>query len=235
MIGDSAWNVRYTATNDGTEPPDPDQGSPLLTGSSSFSGEDGAVTTWHLKLLAISHNGKRVGERREISFVIDRNPPDVPKLTGIPPGGRVARPVVLVAEAVAPDAHLFYSVATGETDPADPVTAGTLFPPSLTLDVPEGVRRDYQVRIAAQDDAGNRSLYDRRYHFTIDRELPDDPQVHGALEGVVSARPVTITLESPEALTVYEMTDDGTMPKLPTPAQPPTPVRSSWLESPVHP
>ena len=217
VMGESAWNVRYTATSDGTEPPDPDQASELLTGASVFGGEDGAVTTWHVKLLAISHNGKRVGERREISFVIDLSPPDVPKLTGLPPGGRVARPVVLIPEALAADAHLFYSVSTGGADPADPVTAGGPFPAALTLDVPEGVRRDYEVRIAARDDAGNRSLYDRRYRFTIDRELPDDPQVQGASEGVISARPVSLTLESREAVTVYEMTDDGTMPRLPTP------------------
>jgi hypothetical protein len=219
-LGESAWNVRYTATSDGSEPPDPDQSSGVLTNSSTFSGEDGAVTTWHVKLLAISHNGKRVGERREITFTIDLNPPEVPKLTGMPPGGRVARPVVLTAEALGPDAHLFYTVATGGADPADPVSAGSAFPSSLILDVPEGVRRDYEVRIATRDDAGNRSLYDRRYRFTIDRELPDDPLVLGASDGVVSARPVTLTLESREAVTVYELTEDGTMPKLPMPGSP---------------
>ena len=220
VLGESAWNVRYTATSDGSEPPDPDQGSDLLTSATKFGGEDGAVTTWHLKLLAISHNGKRVGERREIAFTIDRNPPEVPKLTGMPPGGRVAKPVVLGAEKLAPDAHLFYTVATDGAEPADPVAAGTAFPPSLTLDVPEGIRRDYEVRIATRDDAGNRSLYDRRYRFTIDRELPDDPQVRGASEGTVTARPVTLTLESREAVMVYELTEDGTLPGLPTPGSP---------------
>ena len=214
-IGESAWNVRYTATSDGSVPPEPDQKSELLTNASIFGGEDGALTTWRLKLLAISHDGRRIGERRDISFVIDLKPPDVPKLAGMPAGGRVARPVVLTSEALPSDAHLFYSVSTGDSEPGDPATAGTAFPAALTLDAPEGVRRDYTVRIATVDDAGNRSLYDRRYRFTIDRKLPDDPEVLGASEGTVSARPVTLSLTSREVLTVFEMTDDGSMPRLP--------------------
>jgi hypothetical protein len=216
-IGESAWNLRYTASSDGSVPPEPDVKSPLLTNASVFRGEDGAVTTWRLKLLAISHDGKRIGERRDISFIIDLKPPEVPKLTGTPAGGRISRAIVLTPEALPPDAHLFYSVSTGDSDPADPATGGTAFPGALTLDVPEGVRRDFAVRIATVDDAGNRSLYDRRYRFTIDRELPDDPEVRGAPDGTVSARPVTLALESHELLTVYEMTEDGSLPRLPTP------------------
>ncbi|MGO9309268.1 MAG: chitobiase/beta-hexosaminidase C-terminal domain-containing protein [Spirochaetia bacterium] len=215
-LGVSPWNVRYTASRDGSVPPDPDQGSALLTNATVFRGEDGAVITWRLKLLAISHDGKRIGERRDISFVIDLQPPEVPRLTGVPAGGRVAKPVVLSAEALPPEARLFYSISTGDADPGDPVAAGALFPPSLTLDVPEGVRRDYNLRIATVDDAGNRSLYDRRYRFTIDRELPDDPEISGAPDGSISARPVTVALQSPEPLTFYELTDDGSMPRLPS-------------------
>ncbi|MGA2640562.1 MAG: chitobiase/beta-hexosaminidase C-terminal domain-containing protein, partial [Spirochaetia bacterium] len=219
-IGESAWTVRYTASNNGSVPPDPDEKSGLLTNATVFTGEDGAVTTWRLKLLAISHNGKRIGERREISFIINLKPPEVPKLNGMPAGGRVAKPVVLTPEALPSDTRLFYSVSTGDADPGDPATAGAAFPAALTLDVPEGVRRDYNVRIATVDDAGNRSLYDRRYRFTIDRELPEDPEVSGAPDGTISARPVTLTLESREPLTVYEMTDDGSMPRIPTPGSP---------------
>jgi hypothetical protein len=216
VVGESAWNVRYTASSDGSVPPDPDLNSSLLTSATVFAGEDGAVTTWHVKLLAISHSGKRVGEKKAISFVIDLKPPEVPKLSGIPPGGRVARPVVLAAEASPADEHLFYTISTGEADPGDPVLTGTAFPATLAIDVPEDVRRDFTVRIASVDEAGNRSLYDRRYKFTIDRELPDDPDVHGVEEGAIYSRPATLTFESPQPAVVYEMTDDGSMPRLPT-------------------
>ncbi len=219
-IGDSAWSIRYTATHDGSEPPEPDLQSPLLTDETVFSGEAGAQTLWRLKLLAISHNGKRVGEKRQISFVIDLRAPDVPKLQGIPEGGRVARPVVLVADPVAPDTRVLYSLTSDGSDPADPAVNGTPFPSSLTLDVPEGARQDFSIRISSVDDAGNKSLYNRLYGFTIDRELPDDPQVRGAADGFVSDRPVTLTLVSREASVVYEMTDDGSIPRLPASSSP---------------
>jgi len=217
-IEPSAWYVRYTATNDGSEPPEPDLKSPELTSASVFSGEEGVVTHWRLKLLAISHNGKRLGEKRSMSFYLDLQPPEVPRLVGTPAAGRVARPVMLTTDPVPADTHVMYSISTDGSEPADPLASGTRLPPTLTLDVPDGVRRDFTIRIAAVDDAGNKSLFDRRYQFTIDRLLPDDPVVRGAEDGAVSARPVTLTMESGQALAVFEMTDDGSIPKLPTPA-----------------
>jgi hypothetical protein len=105
-----------------------------------------------------------------------------------------------------------------DADPPDPVSAGQRVSGAVTFDVPEDVRRVFTIRFASVDDAGNRSLYDRRVRFTIDRELPDDPQVSGAPEGGVSDRPVTLALSAGAAAAsaVYELTDDGSMPRLPT-------------------
>ncbi len=220
-LAESAWIVRYTFTSDGRAPPEPDARSPLLTPAVTFAGEEGSVTTYRLKLLAISHSGIRVGERREMTFAIDLKPPEVPNLTGVPAGKRVARPVVLASGPIPSDTRLFSSVSTGDADPPDPLTKGQPLTGPLTFDVPDGIRRDFTVRIATVDDAGNRSLYDRRYRFTIDRELPDDPVVRGAPEGGISGRPVTLTLESRDGTPVYELTDDGSLPRLPTTASTP--------------
>jgi hypothetical protein len=216
-IDDSPWNVRYTVTTDGSLPPDPDAASPLLTRDSSFSGEEGSVTRFRLKLLAISHNGMRLGERRELSFTIDLKVPDVPLISGTTKGGRVARAVTLTADPLPADVGLFYSVSSGDADPDDPVATGERYDGPLTFDAPDGVRKDFIVRFATQDDAGNRSPYDRRYRFTVDRELPDDPAVTGVPPGGVSARPVSLSLSAAGTI-VYEITDDGSIPRLPTAA-----------------
>jgi hypothetical protein len=218
LQGDHAWTVRYTASSDGSEPPEPDLKSPELTSAAVFSGEDGAETHWRLKLLAISHNGKRVGERRSLSFIIDLQPPDVPRLAGLPAEGRVARPVALTAEPAAPDTRVLYSMSVDGSEPSDPLVSGSPFPAVLRLDTADGTRKDFIIRVAAMDGAGNKSLSDRRYQVTVDRELPADPVVHGAEEGATSTRAVTLTMESGQPLTVFEMTDDGSVPRMPTPA-----------------
>ena len=216
VLGDSPWKVCYTVTTDGSAPADPDARSPLLTGASVFSGEDGSVTRFRVKLCALSRNGKRAGERREISFVIDLKPPEVPQLSGMTTGGRYAQPVTVTADPVPADVRLYYSTATGELDPEDPVMAGRPYTGPVTFDVPEGVRRVISIRVATKSSAGNRSLYDRRYRFTVDRELPDDPDVSGLPAGGISGTPVTLALASRDGAIFYEMTDDGGTPRLPT-------------------
>jgi hypothetical protein len=217
-MADSAWNVRYTMTTDGSAPPDPDATSPLLTKDTTFTGDDGGVVTFRMKLLAISHNSTRLGERREISFAIDLKTPDVPLVAGAAKGGRVSRPLTLTADPLPADVTLFYSVSATDADPPDPVTAGERYAGPIVFDAPDGARRDFIVRFATQDDAGNRSPYDRRYQFSVDRELPDDPVMSGAPQGGVSARPVSISLSAANAAIVYELTDDGATPKVPTAA-----------------
>jgi len=216
VIAESPWNVRYTTSQDGSAPPEPDASSPLLTAASVFSGEEASVTAIRVKLLAISHNGKRLGERKEMAFAIDLKPPEVPKLAGAMLNGRYAQPVTLTAETVPADVHIYLSIASGGGDPGDPVAAGQIYGGPVTVDVPDGMSRDFSIRVATVDDAGNRSLYERRYAFTVDRELPDDPEVGGAPAAGVSDRPVTLTISAREGTIVYELTEDGSQPHVPT-------------------
>ncbi|HVO30322.1 MAG TPA: hypothetical protein VMV18_06285, partial [bacterium] len=218
---DVPWKTYYTYTTDGSVPADPGTASAQLTGATTFSGEEGTVTTFRVRLVAVSQNGKRTGEKREISFTIDLKPPDVPGVSGAADGVRYARPVTVVVDAAPADVAVYYSVSTTDEDAPDPVTNGKPVSGPLSFDVPVDAQRDFTLRLASLDDAGNRSLYDRRIHFTIDRELPDDPVVSGAPENGLSDRPVTLTVSSTSTTVVYELTDDGTMPRLPTPASTP--------------
>jgi hypothetical protein len=229
IVADSPWTVHCTWTSDGTLPPAPDARSPLLTSSSAFKGEDGSVTAFKVRLLAVTRNGKRTGEQKDLSFTIDLKPPEVPALSGAPDGSRYARPVTLTPDASPPGETLLYAVAAGGLDAADPLTQGQAVFGPLTFDSPEGARTDYVVRVASVDDAGNRSLYDRRYHFSVDRSLPDDPEASGAPDTGLTDRPVSLTLASASPTIVYELTDDGSVPRLPTPAS--TPYASPILLS----
>ena len=220
VLGDGSVKVLYTMSRDGSSPPDPDARSPRLTNETAFVGDEGGLTPFRVKLLAISRNGRRLGERREIAFFIDLKNPDVPALNGIASGGRYAQPVRITPAPVAGDVRLYYSVSMDGTDPEDPVIKGALFEGPLDFDVDEGARRDVTVRIATRDGAGNRSVFDRRYRFTLDRELPDDPLVSGMPQEGVSAKPVTLVLKAPEGVIRYTLTDDGSMPSLPTEKSP---------------
>ena len=211
-------SIRYTASSDGSEPPEPDARSPELTDATVFRGEVGTVTQWRVKLLAVSHNGTREGERKSLTFYMSLRPPAVPALEGFPTDGRVARPVTVTAGQAPTDARVVFTISDDGDEPADPLLSGAPFPASLTLDAPDGARKDYTLRVAAVDAAGNKSLSDRRYHITVDRELPEDPLVRGAEDGSVSAATITLRLESDATLTVYELTDDGSMPRLPSAA-----------------
>ncbi len=216
-VVDSPWTVHYTSSADGTVPPAPDAHSPLLAGA-SFRGEEGSITTFKVRLLAVSRNGKRTGEQKDLSFTIDLKPPDVPQLSGAPDGSIYARPVVLTPDAMPAGDTLYYSVGTGGADAPDPVAQGQKVSGSLKFDSPDGARTDYLIRVATQDEAGNRSLYDRRYHFSVDRSVPDDPEVSGAPDSGLTDRPVTLALAASSPTIVYELTDDGSTPRLPTPS-----------------
>jgi hypothetical protein len=219
VLGDSPWTVRYSMTTDGSVPRDPDAKSPALTNATVFSGDDGALTTVRLKLLAVTPSGKRSGEKRELSFDIDLKSPEVPAITGVTDGGRYAQAVTVGVGQIPDDVQLFYSVSTGDAEPGDPQAGAALSSP-LVFDVPEGMQRDFTLRVASRDAAGNRSLYDRRYRFTIDREPPDDPDASGAPPAGVSNRPVTLSLAARDAVVHYELTENGSIPRLPNEKSP---------------
>ena len=216
--GGHAVSIRYTAGSDGSEPPEPDARSPELTNATVFRCEVGAVTQWTVKLLAVSHNGRRQGEKKTLTFYMSQRPPSVPALGGFPPEGRVAHPVTLSPGQTPAGTRVVYSISDDGSEPADPLLSGAPFPASLTLDAPDGTRKDYTLRVAAVDAAGNTSLSDRRYRLAVDREVPVDPVVRGAAEGSISAATVTLSLDSEAASVVFELTDDGSMPRVPSAA-----------------
>ncbi len=95
----------------------PDASSPPFTRDTAFVGDPGNERSFRVKVLAISQNGQRKGESRELRFMIDMKPPEVPELTGVTNGASYAKPVTVTAHTSTDSAQLFYSVSTTADDP----------------------------------------------------------------------------------------------------------------------
>ena len=214
-LGPGTAHVRYTATSDGSPPADPGPQSPLFGPETVFTGEPGQERTWRVRLLALSRGGALRGETRELSFLVDLRPPEVPLFSGFVDRGRYAAPVAATAVAVPPETLLYLTWSESPHEPADPVAAGARCTGPVTFDTADGTAKTFVLRAASRDLSGNRSLYDRYYRFTVDREAPPDPEILDVPATGFAPGPVTVSLAFSEGTARYEVTDDGSPPRLP--------------------
>jgi len=214
----SPWSIRFTFGSGSTEPPDPNADSPLLTDSLFFSGDADTETPFCVKLVPFSHDGKRRGAMRTARFVIDRKPPEVPELAGFSDEAVFSSAVVLRVDRIPADTRVSLAVTGAGQKAVEPFGPAALYSGPVTVDVPQGAAQDYMARVMAEDSVGNRSPIERTYRFRIDREPPADPELSTLADGSISSRPVTAAFSVEAARIVYEISDDGSFPYVPSSA-----------------
>ena len=195
--------VFYTFTEDGSEPPDPTSSS--LRGASTlrFFGQPGKRILYTVKVWARYRGSLEKGQIQTYQFVIDRDPPQLPKILGIDPPVRNRGAWVRFGSSD-PSDRVFFRVFSQKEDkdlPWMPYTEPFL------LDVEEGKEATFFLSYRVIDDAGNTVEVPQPIKLVIDKKPPQAPDVE-IKNG--------IALKAPEGRIYYELTTDGSLPPVPT-------------------
>ena len=125
--GPSPFRVAFTATEDGSEPPEPQASSPLLGPEVRFTGIPDGEKTIRLKLLPVSPGRNQQGSASAYRFTIDLDPPRTPQIEGFEPGSRYNLPVRAAAKSADPRDRLYVSSSSASWSLPDPVAQGSLY------------------------------------------------------------------------------------------------------------
>ncbi len=196
-LSDTEVKVYYTFTIDGSDPPLPDLGSPVLNESISFTGVPNEETVCRIKFLPYSTENHNKGSVSELRFTIDLRPPALPVPKGFTSGSVSNTAVLLDVLREDPEDQVFIGLSETGQDIPDPFDAlGTLMPEEFFLNVEPGTEHTYYFTFGAMDNAGNRTINEEVYSVTIDKKAPDMPLVTGVTDGGVYNRAVRIGLGS---------------------------------------
>ena len=218
--GTSPFRVAFTATEDGSEPPDPGPTSPLLGAEVRFAGDSDQEKTIRLKLLPVSPGRSLQGIVSAYRFTIDLKPPSTPRIAGFEPGSRHNRPVRMEAGTDDPRDRIYVSSSSAAWSLPDPLSQGTLYREPLLFEPPEGGEQAVFLRVAAVDPAGNRAVVDRYAGFVLDRRPPEPPELRVVPDQPLSRDRFSVILQAAEGRIRYELSDDGGTPPVPTAGSP---------------
>jgi hypothetical protein len=210
----------YTVTRDGSEPEAPTLEDQRYTGPFQLSGREGEEIVFRLKFLPHYPGIPRSGDIREISLVLDLEPPQLPEVAGVDNGEVMAATPLIELVPVSGEDTVFYSIGSpADVDALGP--SGIIYSNPFEIDVPVGEERELALDIAVRDAAGNVRRIADPITFTVDRRPPAAPSYRVDGETVTEDAPtfgsdVRVSLESEEAI-YYEVTSDGRVPPVPGP------------------
>lgn len=214
-LSDPDANIRYTFTDDGSEPADPTGESPIINERLIFKGEEESVKEFKLKVLPFSPGMKLQGDIKSFRFTIDLKPPALPELTGFEEGKRYKNGVKITMAPADKDHQIYFSYSESFNTLLDPITHGEPYREAITFDIEEGAEQSIFLRAAAVDQAGNRSLGDQYGHFILDKKPPLQPFIEGIVDNNISRESVSISFSTDEGKIYYEISEDGTTPPIP--------------------
>jgi len=195
--------VFYTFTEDGSEPPDPTSSSPRGASTLRFFGQPGKRILYTVKVWARYRGSLEKGQIQTYQFIIDRDPPKLPKILGIDPPVR-NRGAWIRFGSSDPSDRVFFRVFSQKEDKDLPWTPYT---EPFLLDVEEGRESIFFLSYRVTDDAGNTVEVPQPIKLVIDKKPPLAPTVE-VKNG--------IALKAPEGRIYYELTTDGSLPPVPT-------------------
>ncbi|WP_319561207.1 FN3 associated domain-containing protein [Marispirochaeta sp.] len=219
-------DVLYSLGTDAQEPDDPDSDSPSLR-DLSIETEKGREVYYHLKLRPVFPRRGRLGRVSSFRFVVDRNPPEIPEIYGLPEGGITDDEVVLRLAEMPEDVSAFLlitDISDGHAAPEEsdspetdsPNNAEAYTTPRL-IEVQEGKDRTFSINISVVDAAGNQSTLNTPLQLRIDRRLPAEPKITGIPEAGKSSSPLRIELIPPEdARAEYRILNQEDIPRAAT-------------------
>ena len=168
--GDSLFYY-LTETDEGGE--EKVSGPVSTDGDIFISGYDQRRVEFLLEVYSINEKNGRKSRVSGRNFVIDNEKPGKPEIIGMPEEPVVADRVVL-SPSGDDDCRIFLVVSSDE-DGLPPVfsKSAVVFRRDLVFDAEIGEEKDYYLQLGAEDQAGNRTVNEEIYHFTVDRKNPE--------------------------------------------------------------
>lgn len=214
-LSDPDANIRYTLTDDGSEPEIPTKDSPKIDERLIFKGQEETVKEFRLKVLPFSPGMNLQGDVKSFRFTIDLKPPSLPGLTGFEQGKRYKNRVRVIITPADKDDQIYFSYSDSFKTLLNPITHGEPYSGEITFDVEGGVEQSIFIRVAALDQAGNRTLGDQYGHFILDKKPPRQPFAEGIPDNNIARESASVSFSTDEGKIYYEISEDGSTPPIP--------------------
>ncbi|MFW5797740.1 MAG: hypothetical protein ACOCXE_04445, partial [Spirochaetota bacterium] len=210
--------LHYTATTDGSVPPDPtSEDATVPREGVPYSASEGEEIPVHVKVVPRFAGSELTGRMREFRFTLDRRPPELPAVTGVEPGEAYPAPRRLDLEPADPDGERI-TVTVRETIGEEETSESTFaYSEPVLLSGSAGRETRYEIDLRVTDRAGNTRALDEPLRVRVDREAPEAGELVVSGEegtsvfGTAADGPVVLRPSS-DTLTRYELTDDGSQP-----------------------
>ncbi|MFO7781640.1 MAG: hypothetical protein R6W94_08425, partial [Spirochaetia bacterium] len=218
--------LHYTATTDGSEPPDPTPEDATVPGDGvAFSATEGAEVPVHLKVVPRFAGSEVTGREREIRFAIDRRAPELPAISGIEAGGSYPGPRRLELQPADPEVDEITVVLRETVGGEQPTESSFRYSEPILLAGQDGRETLYEMDLRVTDHAGNTRSLEEPIRAVVDRSAPAAGElvVSGedgtSIFGMASNGPVVLRPSS-DRLVRYEFTEDGAPPAPVSPSSP---------------
>ena len=214
-VRDDDFRIHYTLGIDDQEAEDPTLDSPLLNHCVIETPRDREIY-YHLKLLPVFPERKKIGQVQSLRFVVDRKLPVLPDVSGMPESGVSPGRIEISLNGIGDEEEAYILVRTGDEaqlTPADPVMEGDLYTSPVRFLPGEGEDVQYNIYITVQDKAGNRQDYPEVIRFRIDRSAPALPFVEGIpVTGVSSGNIDVVFRTAGDSQAEYRLISEKELP-----------------------
>ncbi|MBI9105549.1 MAG: chitobiase/beta-hexosaminidase C-terminal domain-containing protein [Spirochaetales bacterium] len=198
-IGDNLFYYLTKTLEDGekhTEGPFSTDGEIIINGSDGFAEE------YLLEVFSADENNSKKSRVSSHNFIIDNENPTIPEISGINMD-TVFSGKITIAPIKDDDSRVFLVYSNSKENlPNVFSSSAIIFNKEIIFDVEDGKRKEFFLSVGAEDSAGNRTLNDFIYHFTIDKEKPvlnlNVAQSEASSDGSIS-----ITSATDESLVYY--------------------------------
>ncbi|MFP4300778.1 MAG: hypothetical protein ACLFQZ_02005 [Spirochaetaceae bacterium] len=176
-------------------PPTPNRESPSVRERFRIETPEGVERTYRMRVRAGFPTGA-LSDTEEITFTVDRIPPEPPRVLLPGDGSPYARDVEVRLSGGEGERY----IAISEEEPADPLgPRGQRYAAPVRVAGREGEAIRYFVTAASRDTAGNAARVEEPVSFILDREPPAPPEIllSGTPEegNAVRSTPGTVTLQ----------------------------------------
>ncbi|HOV37242.1 MAG TPA: chitobiase/beta-hexosaminidase C-terminal domain-containing protein, partial [Spirochaetales bacterium] len=198
--------IFYTFTENGIEPSEPTEESLPGRDRLTFPGRPGERIPYWVKVWTRYKNSKERGQISSFQFIVDRDPPELPGVEGVTP--KIRNQGALIRFIPRDPSHVVqYRIVPV---PQKGEVSWELYQSPILLDVEEGTVHTYALYYKVEDDAGNSAEGASPIQIVIDKQAPSPPVAQ------VQPPPETVlVLKSSEGTLYYEITYDGTLPRVP--------------------
>lgn len=141
-------------------------------GDITVSGRPDENVQYLLEVYSVNEDDGKQSKVSSRNFRIDNEKPALPGISGITSG--IVSPVkVRISPEKNDDSRLFLVYADAEDRLPEVFSkSAIIFSGDLVFDVENGSRKNFYLKVGAEDAAGNRIVNDEIYYFTIDKETP---------------------------------------------------------------